>query len=69
MINEQQQLVETGKHVLDGASGLAVVSTLMGWLPAATALLSLVWVSMRIYETYYNILTARAQKRLRDANE
>ncbi len=67
MVNEQ--IIETSKTVVDIASGVTVVSTILGWLPAATALLSLVWVAMRIYQTWFDISNARAQKRLRDENE
>ncbi len=66
MINE---LDETGKFVVDVASGVTVVSTLMGWIPAVTALLSLVWVAMRIYQTGSEILATRAKKRLQDENK
>jgi len=42
---------ETLKHVLDGASILTVVGTLVEFLPAVSALLTVVWMSIRIYET------------------
>ena len=42
---------ETVKHILDGASILTVVGTLVEFLPAVSALLSIVWISIRIYET------------------
>jgi hypothetical protein len=48
-MNEQNQ--ETLKHMLDGASLITVIGTLVEFLPAVSALLSIVWVAIRIYET------------------
>jgi hypothetical protein len=48
-MNEQNQ--ETLKHMIDGASILTVIGTLVEFLPAVSALLSIVWVAIRIYET------------------
>jgi tetrahydromethanopterin S-methyltransferase subunit C len=48
-MNEQNQ--ETLKHVIDGASILTVIGTLVELLPAVSAVLSIVWVAIRIYET------------------
>ena len=48
-MNEQNQ--ETLKHILDGASLLTVIGTLVEFLPAISALLSIVWLVIRIYET------------------
>lgn len=42
---------ETLKHMIDGASILTVIGTLVEFLPAVSALLSIVWVAIRIYET------------------
>jgi hypothetical protein len=42
---------ETLKHMIDGASILTVIGTLVEFLPAVSAILSIVWVSIRIYET------------------
>jgi len=60
---EQSQLVEVGKQAGDVVSLTAVGTILMGWLPPLTAIVSLVWVSMRIYETYLNIREKRANAR------
>jgi len=48
-MNEQNQ--ETLKYALDGASLLTVIGTLVEFLPAVSALLSIVWLAIRIYET------------------
>jgi len=48
-MNEENQ--ETLKHVIDGASILTVIGTLVEFLPAVSAVLSIVWVAIRIYET------------------
>lgn len=42
---------EGTKHVLDGLSVVTVLGTLMSWLPAVAALLSIVWSVLRIYES------------------
>ena len=49
MLSEGQQ--EIGKQFLDGLSIFTVVATLVEMLPAVSALLSIVWVSIRIWET------------------
>ena len=48
-MNQHDQ--ETVKHILDGASILTVVGTLVEFLPAVSAVLSIIWVAIRIYET------------------
>jgi hypothetical protein len=47
----KEHLNEGTKHVLDGLSLVTVLGTLIDWLPAVAALLSIVWTSLRIYET------------------
>ncbi len=47
----KDHLDEGTKHVLDGLSLVTVLGTLMDWLPAIAALLSIVWTSLRIYES------------------
>jgi len=42
---------ETLKHILDGASLITVIGTLVEFLPAVSAALSIVWVAIRIWET------------------
>lgn len=42
---------DSTKSLLDAGAGVITVSTIMEWIPAATAILSLVWVLIRIYET------------------
>jgi hypothetical protein len=49
MLTEEQQ--EAGKQVLDGLSIFTVIATLVEMLPAISAALSIVWVSIRIWET------------------
>jgi hypothetical protein len=47
----KDHLNEGTKHVLDGVSLLTVLGTLMSWLPAVAALLSIIWTVLRIYES------------------
>lgn len=42
---------DTVKHIADGVSVLTVVGTLTGVLPSIAALITIVWTSIRIYET------------------
>ena len=42
---------ETLKHVADAASILTVIGTLTNVLPHAAALFTIIWTSIRIYET------------------
>jgi hypothetical protein len=47
----KDHLNESAKHVLDGLSLVTVLGTLMNWLPAVAALLSIIWTLLRIYES------------------
>jgi hypothetical protein len=47
----KEHLNESTKHVLDGLSLVTVLGTLMSWLPAVAALLSIIWTLLRIYES------------------
>jgi len=42
---------ESTKQAVDFASTVTVVGTILNWLPAAAALWTIVWTSIRIYET------------------
>ena len=42
---------EPTKHVVDALSLLTVLGTLVNFLPAIAALLSIVWSGLRIYES------------------
>ena len=42
---------DAAKHVGDALSVSVVVTSLMGWLPAVAAMLSIIWTLIRIYET------------------
>lgn len=44
-------IIEGTKTAGDVASVTLILATLSSWLPPLTALLSLVWVLIRIYET------------------
>ena len=45
------EIPENVKHGLDAVFGSITVGALMGWIAHATAVLSLIWVIIRIYET------------------
>jgi len=47
----KEHLTEGTKHVVDGLSLVTVVGTLTDLLPAVAALFTIVWTSIRIYET------------------
>jgi hypothetical protein len=42
---------ETLKHITDAASVITVIGTLTNVLPHAAALFTIIWTSIRIYET------------------
>ena len=43
---------EIVKHGLDGLSITTVVGTFLGWIPHVAAVLSVVWMAIRILETH-----------------
>jgi len=47
----KEHLTEGTKHVVDGLSLVTVVGTLMDVLPTVAALFTIIWTSIRIYET------------------
>jgi len=46
-----EHLQESTKHVLDGASIVTAVGTVMQVLPSIAAVFTIVWTAIRIYET------------------
>ena len=51
MIKHFNEINEHTKHVIDGASIATVLGTLANILPAMAALWTIVWTTIRIYET------------------
>ena len=46
-----EQLTDATKHVIDTASIATAVGTMMQLLPAIAALFTIIWTTIRIYET------------------
>jgi hypothetical protein len=46
-----EHLQESTKHVLDGASVVTAIGTVMQILPSIAAVFTIVWTAIRIYET------------------
>tara|TARA_R110000868_G_scaffold179772_1_gene419967 strand:- start:338 stop:517 length:180 start_codon:yes stop_codon:yes gene_type:complete len=46
-----EHLTDATKHLIDTASIATAVGTMMQLLPAIAALFTIVWTSIRIYET------------------
>ena len=44
-------LSESAKHIVDAASVLTVLGTLVDFLPAAAAAFTIIWTGIRIWET------------------
>lgn len=44
------EINEHTKHLVDTVSGITVLGTIMKFLPAIAALLSIIWYCIRIYE-------------------
>jgi len=51
MQREIDHITDAVKPALDGVSIGTVVATFLGWLPHIAAILSIVWMAIRIYET------------------
>lgn len=47
----KHELSETSKHVVDALSVVTVLGTLVEMLPSIAALFTIVWTSIRIWET------------------
>ena len=47
-----ERLSESFKHAIDSLSIAGTAGTIMGYLPDATALLTFIWVAVRLYETH-----------------
>lgn len=47
--------IETVKHWFDWAAFSVGLAVFFQWLPAVTGLASLVWLAMRMYETYLSV--------------
>lgn len=48
MINETSNVVKTS---IDAGAGLITIGAVLKWIPEVTAVLSLVWVAIRLWET------------------
>ena len=46
-----EHLTDATKHVIDGVSIATAVGTMMQILPAIAALFTIIWTTIRIYET------------------
>lgn len=46
-----EHLQESTKHIIDTASIATAVGTMMQLLPAIAALFTIIWTTIRIYET------------------
>ena len=65
MLNKLHEINEHTKHIIDWASIATVLGTLMNFLPTIAALWSIIWSTIRIYETktVQNWLAARKVKK------
>lgn len=46
-----EDMPEAEKYVVDVLSATVVVGTIMSWLPAVAAVLTIIWTAIRIFET------------------
>lgn len=51
MSHHPHDFIDISKHAIDALSIGVAVATLIQWLPSIAALLTIVWTSIRIYET------------------
>jgi len=42
---------ESTKYMIDALSLVTVLGTIMNWLPAVAAVFTIIWTTIRIYET------------------
>jgi len=67
MIQKLHEINEHTKHIIDWASIMTVIGTLASILPAIAALWSIVWSTIRIYET--KTVQAFLKSRKKDAEQ
>lgn len=63
-----EHMSETGKHIGDAVSIVTVVGTLAQVLPSIAAIFTIVWTSIRIYETD-TIQSILGKKKVEDVKE
>jgi hypothetical protein len=63
-----EHISETGKHVGDAVSIVTVVGTLAQVLPSIAAIFTIIWTSIRIYETE-TIQNLLGKKKVEDVKE
>lgn len=63
-----EHMSETGKHIGDAVSIVTVVGTLAQVLPSIAAIFTIVWTSIRIYETD-TIQSIFGKKKVEDVKE
>lgn len=63
-LNMTHHVSETVKHVGDAVSVVTVLATLAAWLPPLAALITIIWTSIRIWEskTVQNFLKKRRER-------
>lgn len=50
-----------GLHTLDAGAVGVMIATIFGYLPNIAALLTVVWMALRVYEAYLNVLSLRKE--------
>lgn len=50
-VSDTVEHINNARPLVDVLSLSTVVATIVGWLPALAALLSIIWTTIRIYET------------------
>jgi hypothetical protein len=63
-----EHMSETGKHIGDAVSIVTVVGTLAQILPSIAAIFTIVWTSIRIYETE-TVQKLLGKKKVEDVKE
>lgn len=46
-------MTDTGKHILDAASAVAILTSLVGWLPPIAAALGIAWYCVQFYDRFW----------------
>lgn len=57
-----ENLSEPVTHLVDAGAVGVVVAVWASWLPGIASLLTVIWMMLRIYETFQNIMARRRKQ-------
>lgn len=66
IFSSRDPYMENLRHTLDAASIFAAIGTFFSWMPNVAALLSVVWLSTRLYEYFKAKYNNRSVKNIHE---